>query len=1808
MHRWAALVAALFVIVGLTSSAAYGMPEPGQSTQAEQEQVLTWTAGDDYTQYLSAPSSAVAGQATIVFENSAATGNTTGMPHTLTFVTNDPDYNSDVSLNLTASPNDANGGKATAQVTLTPGRYLYHCTMPGHQMMQGVLVVTDGSGGGDTTAPETSAAVTGEQNTDGDFVGSATVTVSATDSGSGVDTVEYALDGGSFQPYTSPVVVDTVGSHTLSYRATDKDGNAATEKSVDFTVVAPPTSDDTPPQTSATVSGDKDADGNYVDMATVTVSASDTGSGVNAVEYSLDGAEFQPYSAPVTVHEAGEHDFRYRATDKAGNTADTKSVGFTVVAKAPADDTTPPEASAKVEGDKNADGAYVGSVKVTLSATDADSGVDTIEYSLDGAPYLTYDQPLVIDEAGAHSMRYRATDKAGNTSMLRQEDFTVVAQDGGEPGPTCPEQDDRETVVVGDVDSGVPDRVTADGCTINELIEDHKHWKNHGTFVEHLKKLTGALHKDGVIDARERRAIDKAGATSDVGKPGHDGGDQDDATVKVLVFHGPAAKQDDPVAKATAAVEKLGKKNGFAVDESDDPGVFTVEKLSDYRGVVFLSAKGVKLSAGQEAAFKAYIQSGGGFVGVHDAARALSDSKWFTGLIGTRPATALSNPEKVGEIEASGENPPNEGKEELFDNDNNTKWLTFETTGWVSGKLDEPVAVDHYAMTSANDHDGRDPKDWTLQGSQDGENWTDLDKQSGQNFTARFQTKQYTIDNTTEYAYYRLNVTANNGEDLTQLAELRLFGPKTGPPPENKVQEAVVDVTDRHHPANKGLPLKWTRSDQWLNWDPNPIGKVQTIAQVEEKTYDAGQGGNGPFHPISWCRDYDGGRSFYTGMGRTEASYTTDEKFQSHLLGAIEWATGMVRGDCQATFASNYKIERLTAENQPGQLDQIGEPHGLTIAPDGKVFYIGKAACPSGPIKDWDNPKVGLGCGTIHQWDPDTEKVKLLTTLDVMGNRGSGDELVKNEEGLVGITLDPKFEENGWIYIYWMPHESIDRDKQIGQRTVSRLTYDFDKQDIDKSTRKDLLHWDAQIHSCCHAGGGMTFDEDGNLYIGVGDNNSSGGSKGYSGNNWTKDYKGLSFQDARRTAGNTNNLNGKILRIHPEPDGTYTIPEGNLFTGKEAGGGKTRPEIYVMGVRNVARIAWDKENNWLTAGWVGPDAGAPDPELGPAKYETATIITSAGNQGWPYCMGNRQPYRDRSNKDASVLTGWYDCDNLKNTSPRNTGLVNIPPARNNMIWYSPQGGGVTYPEHEDGSGLPTYKEEDAKYTEPYFRGGCQAIMDGPTYHRSLVDTDSGVAWPEYWDNKWFIGDECNPNNRVAVTVDPDNVKEQGPPAFGESLRQIIRSGGGDNELQSWMDAKFGPDGALYMLDYAGGFFSLDDNQKLIRITYEGGPATPNPSDASGRVLRQSEPKTLAFSSAKAGGVSWEWDFGDGSKPSHEANPTHTYADFGTYHVKLKVTYADGTTSTGKFDVQAGCDAPDARSSVWMLDTDTGVANHEVGGGCTVNDLIADERAWAEHGGFVSHVSNLVKQFRADGYLDRKEAAKLKKAAAKSEIGKKGTTAYQTIFDGSAASLADWSQAGAGSFHVQPDGTMRSSGGMGMLWYSKKKFADFSVKLQFRDVAPKGHRANSGLFVRFPDPTTPLAERPEGSCGTIGAARTAPEWVAIYCGQEVQIYDGDSGEPQKTGSIYNFKPVELEDAGVTDKGQWNNYEIRVVGQHYTIIRNGEVINEFDNTPGKESSRNGDPSTDLRQFASGFVGLQNHSDNDLIEFRNIRVRQL
>ncbi|OLF13521.1 OmpL47-type beta-barrel domain-containing protein [Actinophytocola xanthii] len=451
-----AAAAAALTVLGLVAAPASATPEaappkpaPAAPQAAAAAQTLTWTGTDSTTEYGIEPTSAVAGQTTIVFENSTATGNTTGMPHTLTFDRSTPGYNHDVSLNILANPFDANNGRHEATVTLTPGKYRYYCTIPGHSTMAGEFTVTNG-GGGDTTPPTVSAQVTGTQNTEGDYVGSATVTINATDTESGVDTVEYQLDGGAWTPYTAPVVVSAAGDHMLHYRATDVEGNASPDGMVSFSVVEEGNEDTTPPTVTAEVSGEQDAEGNYVDSATVTVTATDDGSGVALVEYEIDDTGFHAYTGPVTVTEPGDHTVQFRATDAAGNESQTGSVPFRVV-EGGEEDTTPPTVTAEVSGEQDAEGNYVDAAVVTLSASDQGSGVASVEYQLDGGAWTAYTGPVTVNTAGAHMLHYRATDVAGNASPEGMAHFTIVEQDTTAPtvSATVVGQQDAEGNYVG---------------------------------------------------------------------------------------------------------------------------------------------------------------------------------------------------------------------------------------------------------------------------------------------------------------------------------------------------------------------------------------------------------------------------------------------------------------------------------------------------------------------------------------------------------------------------------------------------------------------------------------------------------------------------------------------------------------------------------------------------------------------------------------------------------------------------------------------------------------------------------------------------------------------------------------------------------------------------------------------------------------------------------------------------------------------------------------------------------------------------------------------------------------------------------------------------------------------------------------------------------------------------------------------------------------------------------------------------------------------------------------------------------------
>jgi hypothetical protein len=176
--------------------------------------------------------------------------------------------------------------------------------------------------------------------------------------------------------------------------------------------------------------------------------------------------------------------------------------------------------------------------------------------------------------------------------------------------------------------------------------------------------------------------------------------------------------------------------------------------------------------------------------------------------------------------------------------------------------------------------------------------------------------------------------------------------------------------------------------------------------------------------------------------------------------------------------------------------------------------------------------------------------------------------------------------------------------------------------------------------------------------------------------------------------------------------------------------------------------------------------------------------------------------------------------------------------------------------------------------------------------------------------------------------------------------------------------------------------------------------------------------------------------------------------------------------------------------------------------------------------------------------------------------------FTALFDG--GSLNGWTMTGPGRF-VVAGGALETEGGIGLLWYSLKQFTDVELRLEWLTTHPGD---NSGVYLRFADPA-------------------GDPFNAVNSGYEVQI--DDSGAPDgapihRTGAIYSFSPP-LADAA-NPVGQWNQYQITVVGQQYTVRLNGTLVNKFTGN----------------RALSGYIGLQNHHPSSRVVFRNIRARIL
>ncbi len=576
---------------------------------------------------------------------------------------------------------------------------------------------------------------------------------------------------------------------------------------------------------------------------------------------------------------------------------------------------------------------------------------------------------------------------------------------------------------------------------------------------------------------------------------------------------------------------------------------------------------------------------------------------------------------------------------------------------------------------------------------------------------------------------------------------------------------------------------------------------------------------------------------------RTALALLTSALLVTGALGSGAGSSGAA--EAPAPAAAEFQQVTL-AKGEP----ETGEPMSLAVLPDSSVLHTSRD-------------------GTLRLTDPGG-------TTEVAGRVPVYSH---DEEGLQGVGIDPGFAQNRFVYLYYAPPldtpagdapetgSAADFAPFDGVNRLSRFRLD-PSGSLDLASETKVLDVPASRGLCCHVGGDIAFDAAGNLYLSTGDDTDPFQSDGYTPIDERAD-RNPAF-DAQRSSGSTDDLRGKILRIKVGAEGSYSIPDGNLFA---PGTARTRPEIYAMGFRNPFRMSVDKPTGTVYVGDYGPDASGADPARGPGGQVEFARITAPGNFGWPYCTGQNDAYTEYD-FGTGASGDRYDCAAPVNNSPHHTGLSQLPPAQPAWIPY-------------DGSSVPEFGD------------GSESPMAGPVY-RYDPDLDSPVKFPEEYDGDFFAG-EFGRRWIKSIGQEPDGTVT-GIGAFPWQGTQV-------------MDMEFGPEGALYVLDYGTGYFNGDANSALYRIENATGGSAPV-AEASSDTTSGQAPLKVAFSaegSSDADGdpLTYDWDFGDGTTASGE-RAEHTYTANGTYTATVTAGDPTGRTGTASVLVTVGNTAPSVR--------------------------------------------------------------------------------------------------------------------------------------------------------------------------------------------------------------------------------------------------------------------------------------------------------
>ena len=641
-----------------------------------------------------------------------------------------------------------------------------------------------------------------------------------------------------------------------------------------------------------------------------------------------------------------------------------------------------------------------------------------------------------------------------------------------------------------------------------------------------------------------------------------------------------------------------------------------------------------------------------------------------------------------------------------------------------------------------------------------------------------------------------------------------------------EVQTAKINAVNAEGEALlKKIPGSFSIEDEWYNYLQDSIStNIKQILTIDEKSY---QGGKHPDnHPMAWYQEFDGGKSFYTGLGHKSETYD-NPIFIQLIQNALEWALEHDDLDYgKAKTASIPDEDKFTQTILAGNLD---EPMEMAIESNGNVWVVGR----KGHIWFWDNEN------------------------QVFSQKHKMDVWTKYEDGLLGIALDKNYTENHWLYLYYSPN--VDESVQH----LSRFT--IVDQSIDFSSEVVLLKVPVQRLECCHSAGSIAIDNNGMLWLSTGDNTNPHKSDGYGPMDERANRDPF---DAQKSSSNTNDLRGKVLRLKPEVNGTYSIPDGNLFP---VGTKNCRPEIYAMGCRNPYRISVNENGTGLAWGDVGPDAGK-DSVYGPKGHDEINLTYKPGFFGWPYFIANNIAYTDRNFSD-SIPSGSKRNPLIPtvNNSPRNTGIQKMP---------LPQPAWIYYP----------YLKSDIF---PELGKGGRTAMAGPW----IPKTGKGVKLPAYYFGKLIVYDWMRD---WVFAVDP-NPSEK--PKLERILSRFIFSNPNDMEL--------GPDGSLYVLEYGMNWFLPNSDARLSKIEYSLDNHAPVARIIADKIIG-GMPLKVNFSSKGSfdddvdDSLSFEWRISNPSTiNSRKKEFSYIFKNPGIYTARLVVTDKSGNSSATSTQIKVG---------------------------------------------------------------------------------------------------------------------------------------------------------------------------------------------------------------------------------------------------------------------------------------------------------------